>query len=286
MGSGVPEHESINALFAPACTADYDFSRAPELITLRKTAAELLGGSAVDAAQWARVQEGFLARARDRDTYPLDNLQRHRMGDEAFFRRRGPLRGTVLDLGGGWGLYREWWEGGEGNLFVVHDPGVERHLRGVYPTHRECFSSAFTRPMTFVEGFGESLPYRDGVFDTALIAAALDHCADPSLVVKETRRCLKPGGTLLILQSCTETSPRNRRTPWGQRLVRYAVSPHKLIRHVWRKAFGPPMHLHHFTAESMRRLFLSGGFGDPLVTPVQEDVLAFESAPSILKGSA
>lgn len=42
------------------------------------------------------------------------------------------------------------------------------------------------------------LPFRDGGFDTVTIVAALNYFDDPVAVLREVRRLLEPGGTLLI----------------------------------------------------------------------------------------
>lgn len=48
-----------------------------------------------------------------------------------------------------------------------------------------------------VAGDGERLPFRDGVFDGALLDAVIEHLARPHVVVAEVRRVLKPGGVVL-----------------------------------------------------------------------------------------
>jgi SAM-dependent methyltransferase len=48
-----------------------------------------------------------------------------------------------------------------------------------------------------VAGDGERLPFRDGVFDGALLDAVIEHLARPQVVVAEVRRVLKPGGVVL-----------------------------------------------------------------------------------------
>lgn len=43
-----------------------------------------------------------------------------------------------------------------------------------------------------------SLPFRDESFDTCMLSAVLQYCADPGTVVREASRVLKPGGFLVI----------------------------------------------------------------------------------------
>ena len=43
------------------------------------------------------------------------------------------------------------------------------------------------------------LPFRDAVFDAVLNVVTLEHVTDPARVIAELYRCLKPGGTLLLV---------------------------------------------------------------------------------------
>lgn len=45
------------------------------------------------------------------------------------------------------------------------------------------------------------MPYKNQVFDTVLLADALDHFADPKVALREVHRVLKPQGTILIVHS-------------------------------------------------------------------------------------
>ena len=267
----------IQAMFQAETIGGYDFSGSPELVTCARSAeAVLRDAGEVDAAQWNKVQEGFLERARHKEMYPLKHLEQVREKDGAFFAARGPLRGSVLDIGGGWGLYREWWAPEASSLFVVHDPGVERHVRGPYTTNRQCYEKAFAKPMTFVEGLGEVMPYKNDTFDTALITATLDHCADPARVLKESFRCLKPGGVMLVLQSCHEPRPIQTGVHLLGRVARLATSPRKLVQKVRKRMFGPPVHLHHFTVPGLIELFRAARFEQVTSRPVYRDVYALE----------
>lgn len=55
----------------------------------------------------------------------------------------------------------------------------------------------------------EGLPFEDGRFDLVLCNHVLEHVNDPALAVREMRRCLRPGGTLVAQ---TPYSPLLRRT--------------------------------------------------------------------------
>lgn len=51
--------------------------------------------------------------------------------------------------------------------------------------------------VTLRQGDVRELPYRDGVFDLAMIAHVLEHVVDPSVALNEMVRVLKPGGLLI-----------------------------------------------------------------------------------------
>jgi hypothetical protein len=51
-------------------------------------------------------------------------------------------------------------------------------------------------------GVGESLPFKSGTFDNVVFNTSLDHILDYYLALKEARRVLKPGGTLVLVTLC------------------------------------------------------------------------------------
>ncbi len=55
------------------------------------------------------------------------------------------------------------------------------------------------RPVSLVQGVGETLPFVDECFDVVLIVGSLDHCNDPDATLSEARRVLMPGGRLGLL---------------------------------------------------------------------------------------
>ncbi len=68
-----------------------------------------------------------------------------------------------------------------------------------------------------VQGSGMILPFRTGLFDFALCAAALHHMPDPAMALREIARVLKPGGILGIVELNTSHPQR--------RLVTHRHSP-------------------------------------------------------------
>lgn len=60
---------------------------------------------------------------------------------------------------------------------------------------------------TDVVSVGESLPFRDGVFDAAVSLAVLEHVRDPFACARELARVVKPGGEIICCSysRCTAT---------------------------------------------------------------------------------
>lgn len=58
----------------------------------------------------------------------------------------------------------------------------------------------------------EDLPFNDGVFDVAVSTLVLCTVTDQARALREVRRVLKPGGTLLFLEHVRSHDPRRART--------------------------------------------------------------------------
>jgi SAM-dependent methyltransferase len=54
-------------------------------------------------------------------------------------------------------------------------------------------------PSMSASAAGEQLPFRDAAADVLICFNALDHMRDPSTALREMRRVLRPGGTLLMM---------------------------------------------------------------------------------------
>ncbi len=271
------QSEDIRTIFREEQQDNFDFSAAPALVTSKRGATVAFDNvDPTTASRWRKIQNGFLERAKVRDKYPSKKLEQVRARYTTLFRERGLLRGTVLDIGGGWGLHREWWERGEAAVYIVHDPGVERFIKGAHAAHYECYQRAFDLPMTFVEGVGETLPYKDDLFDTCLIAATLDHCADPRQVLAEAYRCLKPGGRMIILQTCDAPRTRRFRALVG-RVIRYLRRPGQLLSRLCTRTLGPPTHMHGFVAKQLTAILEEAGFSNVHTWLVHGAVQMFEA---------
>ncbi len=266
----------IEALFRSDALTRFDFSRAPEIV--RRAGS---GGNGaphgLDLAEWSRLQARYLDPAH---APPLEDaeaaMRESVLAYDRFFRERGLLRGSVLDIGGSSGLYRQWSERGASDVFVVQDPAVGSPRMGTHELMRRHYPRAFTLPVTFVEGFGEELPYRDGVFDTCLIVAALDHCADPARVLAEASRCLKPGGELLLLQGC-RLPVLSERVGYSVRLV--YREPVRLLRKLRKRlSANPGKHMHRFDVAGVASLLEAAAFhGVEARGPIKKRVFAFQA---------
>src|SRR5262245_6534233 len=99
-----------------------------------------------------------MARITDEREHGRERVAAGRAALESFFAEAGEIEGDVLDVGGGWGLYREWWRFTGHERWVIHDRGLARYLHGPMAAHREIYGRGLARPAIFVEGHGERLP--------------------------------------------------------------------------------------------------------------------------------
>jgi AhpD family alkylhydroperoxidase len=104
----------------------------------------------------------------------------------------GDTRGTVLELGIGTGL----------NI-AAYPPGVALHA--VDPSGPALQTASrradrLGREVTLVEGGAEALPYPDGSFDAIVGTFVLCSVDDVEATLRESRRVLRPGGTLRFVE--------------------------------------------------------------------------------------
>jgi SAM-dependent methyltransferase len=275
----VRQQIDVKSLFKEDKQIYFDFSQAPILV--RRRASSTVGPTVFKKeamSRWMKAQDHFYVWTKDRGVFTKEYIENSRMAYDALFRRRGFLTGKILDIGGGWGLYRQWWQPGESDVFVVHDPGIARFLDGPHKLHYEYYQKAFSLPLTFVEGFGEEFPYKDNTFDTCLIAAALDHCICPREVCAEAYRCLRPGGTILVIQSCYSSQMGRPQPHIFVRLLRHLRHPKRALGTFYNCLFHASHHLHRFSQVDVVLLLQQVSFSRvcTYVVPTLEDVYAFD----------
>ena len=108
----------------------------------------------------------------------------------------------VLDLGCGSGTF---------SRTIVPRIAPGGHVMGVDYTPeaisiaRRLAANVETGRLTFEQGDGHCLRFADNTFDAALCISVLAFCQDPSQVLGELRRVLRPGGRLLVVNSDEDT---------------------------------------------------------------------------------
>ncbi len=118
----------------------------------------------------------------------------------AAHRRRlvAAARGAVVEIGAGYGA-----------TFPFYPPAVSGVLAlEPDPTLRALALAAAAKapvPVTVREGFAESLPAADASVDVVVSSLVLCSVAEPSAVLAEAIRVLKPGGRLLFYEHVRST---------------------------------------------------------------------------------
>jgi SAM-dependent methyltransferase len=100
----------------------------------------------------------------------------------ALMRARPHAHGVLLDVGCGNKPFARWFRG-HVTAYLGTDLAASPYLGAA-------------RPEVFARG--ERLPFRAGSIDTVLGLSMLDHLPEPSRLLEEARRVLRPGGILLL----------------------------------------------------------------------------------------
>jgi demethylmenaquinone methyltransferase/2-methoxy-6-polyprenyl-1,4-benzoquinol methylase len=104
----------------------------------------------------------------------------------------------VLDVATGTGLVAR----------AIRECGVrEGAVVGLDPSRGMLEENRRSGQLRLVQGLGEKLPFRSGVFDFVVMGYALRHVEDLVLLFAEFHRVLRPGGRVLILEI---SRPRTR----------------------------------------------------------------------------
>ena len=103
---------------------------------------------------------------------------------------------SVLDVGAGLGHWAS-------TLIGLLSPevsvvGVERDPRWVDRARQRAEELGLTDRCSYVQGVAEALPFDDQSFDLVTCQTLLIHVADPTAVISEMRRVVRPGGLLLL----------------------------------------------------------------------------------------
>lgn len=105
------------------------------------------------------------------------------------------LDGRVLDVGGQLGHIRHFMKADQEYCSI--DPFINAHKLVV--GRKNLFEAyPLSRPLHFIAGFAEFLPFKTATFDTVNMRSCLDHFYNPEIALFEAFRVLKDGGKLII----------------------------------------------------------------------------------------
>lgn len=200
--SGAPTDEAEESLRCRTCAATFPLHFGfPTLIPR-----ESMTGS--EWALWREHLDKFQERRQARLDEPkraINRIATRSRPHPPFARFTGIEEGTILDVGCGPGTFRKHF-----------DPDRVQYV-GLDPITLPDVSD-----FAFVQGVGEHLPFKNGVFTDVVVLAALDHFRDVHRFLQETRRVLAADGRLHIMQSVHE--------------VRGPISGIKVLAHVIKDA--------------------------------------------------
>jgi ubiquinone/menaquinone biosynthesis C-methylase UbiE len=156
--------------------------------------------------EFVSLRERLFAAVYD----PLSARTEKKFGAELKRELLANARGRVLEIGVGTGLS------------FAHYPAVEE-LVGVDPSEpmlrrARRRAAELASDVTLVEAPAEALPFEDKSFDTVVSLAVLCTVDDPSRVLQEIRRVLRPGGRLVFLEHVRSSEPGLAQ--WQDRLER------------------------------------------------------------------
>lgn len=119
------------------------------------------------------------------------------------------LRGRVLEVGAGTGLNFQLYPEGVEVVAVEPEPNMARRA-----VRRAAEAPVRVRPL---RAAAESLPFRDGSFDAAVLSLVFCSVLDARAAASELRRVLRAGGEVRIYEHVRSENPRHAR--WQDRIT-------------------------------------------------------------------
>lgn len=102
---------------------------------------------------------------------------------------------VVIDVGGGTGHFlSSFFRYPHSLQYFLVDPNV----RLLHDQFVRMYPELLEIPIGHIRSYAENLPFKDGVADLIISSSAIDHYKDYTQFIKESYRCLKPGGKILI----------------------------------------------------------------------------------------
>ncbi len=133
----------------------------------------------LDYGESTYEQDFWLGQGRDYE----DAVER-----SALQRLLPPCKGRLVDVGAGFGRLADLYQGHKQVILLDYSADLLRDARK---------RLAPTPPLT-VSGNFYNIPLADGACDTVVMIRVLHHAADVPAVLRELRRVLRPGGTLIL----------------------------------------------------------------------------------------